>query len=312
MAQSNQAGGAVAVKPIDEIRLNLERLAPQFKMVLGNSIQVERFVRIVVTAVQNNVDLSNCERATLYSAAMKAAEDGLLPDGREAIIVAYNANVGTRDNPKWVKHAQYQPMIRGMIRKVRESELVVDIKVHVVKKNDRFVYELGDEERIVHVPPSLGEDRGETIGAYSIVLLKSGEKSHEVMSRAEIESIRQRSKSKDKDGNPTGPWKTDYDEMCRKTVFRRHEKRLPRSAAMDKVIQNDNAAFGLDEDELTPISTQRQEPGVSAAPTSRPAALEKVAQAGGEPIEGQVVRQQEPVEARQQQGGGAQRPDDVI
>ena len=68
--------------------------------------------------------------------------------------------------------------------------------------------------------------------------LKSGEVSREVMSIDEIEAIRKRSRAAN-----TGPWVTDYSEMARKTVARRHSKVLPMSTDLDDVIRRDDDLY---------------------------------------------------------------------
>lgn len=251
-----------ALAPIDDVRRNIEIMAPQFKMALPPQVKVEKFVRVTMTAVQSNPDLLSADRHSLYGACMKAAQDGLLIDGREATIQIYNTNVGTKDNPRWAKMAQYMPMVEGLLKKVRNSGEIANVSVQVVKENDHFEYELGDNERIVHRPALAA--RGKTIGAYSIVTLKNGEKSREWMDAGQIEEVRTRSKSKDK-----GPWVTDFDEMARKTVFRRHYKRLPKSTDrddIDRVLQHDNETFDMEaEREVGPKATA---PAAVSAPAT--------------------------------------------
>src|SRR5688572_16175396 len=74
--------GNTALAQIDEVKGTIARMAPQFQAALPAQIPVERFVRVVQTAIATNLDLLNCERTSLYAAAMKCAQDGLLPDGR--------------------------------------------------------------------------------------------------------------------------------------------------------------------------------------------------------------------------------------
>jgi recombination protein RecT len=105
-----------------------------------------------------------------------------------------------------------------------------------VKERDEFDYQLGDEEKIVHKPAL--SNRGKTVAAYSIVKLKSGDVSREYMPVDEIEAIRRRGRSPDE-----GPWVTDFDEMARKTVFRRHYKKLPKSSDLDNVLSADDETF---------------------------------------------------------------------
>lgn len=50
----------------------------------------------------------------------------------------------------------------------------------------------------------------------------------------EIEAIRKRSKA-----SSSGPWKTDWDEMAKKTVFRRASKWIQLSPHLDRALEHD-------------------------------------------------------------------------
>jgi len=186
---------------IAEIRLQLDTMVGQFAAVLPKHIPVDRFARVVLTAVQTNPDLLNVERRSLWNACMKAAQDGLMPDGRLGALVVY------RDKRRG-NIAQWLPMIAGIRQKVRNSGEVETWEVHVVYEKDAFDFELGDNPHIMHRP--VRGERGKIIAAYSIAVLKSGERSREVMWIDEIEAIRKQSKAGD-----SGPWATHYGEMCR-------------------------------------------------------------------------------------------------
>lgn len=210
--------------PIAEVRLQLTAMEDQFKAALPSHMPVERFCRVVMTAVQNNGDLVKCSRRSLWSAAMKAAQDGLLPDGRDGAIVAYKSE------------AQWMPMIGGLRKKARNSGEIETWEAHVVHANDAFEFELGDNPFIRHKPTL--DDEGPVIAAYSICTLKSGEKTREVMSIRAIEKIHARSKA-----GKSGPWVTDFEEMCRKTVARRHSKVIPMSSDLDDLIRRDDELY---------------------------------------------------------------------
>lgn len=217
-----------AANPVAVLRADLQNMEGQFKAALPAHIPVERFMRVVMTAIQNNPDLINkVDRRSLWNAAIKAAQDGLLPDGREGAIVPYNGQ------------AQWMPMVAGIRKKVRNSGEIATWEVQVVHERDAFEFELGDEPFIKH-KPDLSGNPGAVLAAYSIAVLKSGEKSREVMSIAAIEKVRTRSKSK------SGPWFTDYEEMCRKTVARRHSKVLPMSTDLDDLLRRDDSLYDFD------------------------------------------------------------------
>ena len=221
-----------APNPVVVLRHEMQGMEAQFKAALPAHIPAERFMRVLMTAIQNNPKLVNVDRRSLWNAAMRAAQDGLLPDGREGAIVDYKGKHGPV--------AQWMPMIAGLRKKVRNSGEIATWDAHVVHEKDRFEFRLGDDPLIVH-EPSLDADPGKVIAAYSIATLKSGEKSREVMSVAEIERVRERSRVKSADG----PWFTDYAEMCRKTVVRRHSKSLPMSTDLDDLIRRDDELYDL-------------------------------------------------------------------
>ena len=201
---------------IQDLRATLEKMGGQFQAVLPSKQHVDRFIRVVITAAQQNPKLVSADRQSFFASCMKCAQDGLMPDGREAVLKIYQTKKGN----EWVDAVQYEAMTEGLMKKLRLSgEIVGAPNVQVVHENDEFDYELGDDPKITHRP--VRGDRGEIIAAYSIVTLDGGEKSREVMWRSEIDGIMERTKSRDfKTREIVGPWKTDFSEMCRKTVFK--------------------------------------------------------------------------------------------
>ena len=104
----------------------------------------DRFTRVVKRAVQENPELLKADLKTLYFACEKAAQDNLMPDGREGYLSIYNTNTGTKQTPKWTKKVQWQPMIEGM-RKILAINGIM-LRAEVVYEIDRenFKYVKGD------------------------------------------------------------------------------------------------------------------------------------------------------------------------
>jgi recombination protein RecT len=229
------AGKAITV--IDQLRRDLTRMATQFSAVLPAHIPVERFTRVVVTAVQNNQQLLRCNRQSLFNACMKAATDGLLPDGREGAIVPFG---DSEDGRKAADTASWMPMVAGIRKKARNSGELSDLYAHVVFDGDEFDIQLGDDPRIRHKPALSGGRTRKIVGAYSIAKFKDGTISHEYMSVDAIEDIRKRFSRAKK-----GPWSDpiSYPEMCRKTVVRLHAKSLPMSTDLDDVLRRDDELY---------------------------------------------------------------------
>jgi len=135
---------------------------------------------------------------------------------------------------------------RGLMDLARRSADVTSLQSGVVHKGDRFEVHLGSAPRVVHEPDqSASHEDKNVVGAYSIATHRSGTQSVEYMPLEDIKKIRSRSKASAK-----GPWVTDFAEMCRKTVERRHLKRLSWKAEdkafMERVIAHDNATDGVE------------------------------------------------------------------
>lgn len=212
-------------------RADLTAMQPEFAKSLPAHIPAERFVRTTITALQNNPKIMNCDRQSVLSSCMKAAQDGLVLDGREAALVEFSGK------------AQYMPMVAGIMKLVRNSGQLSSLTAQVVHEKDAFSYNPAIDIAPQHQPDWFGT-RGKIIGVYAVAKLKDGSTVVEVMSRDEIEAIRKRSRA-----SSSGPWVTDWAEMARKTAIRRISKYLPKSTDRDddarifQAIERDDEDF---------------------------------------------------------------------
>lgn len=215
---------------------------------LPPTIPPKRFVSVVMTALQNKPKLLECTFASLWNSCVRAAQDGLLPDGREGAIAPYGEN---KEGKRVAEIATWMPMVEGYRKKAFEAGHVHAWEVNVVYEKDDFDFELGDNAFIKHRPYIGPEPSGGIVGAYSRAKLANGEVVREVMSAYQIMQV----KAKSKAGN--GPWQDQafFPEMCKKVVARRHYKQLPHSESMDAMIARDDAEHGLlDRDDTPPIA----------------------------------------------------------
>lgn len=193
-------------------RIASDEFAVKIRQALPPSVTPDRFVRVTLTAVQQNPAVI-VHPASLYNSVIRCAQDGLVPDGREAAFVVFRTKDGER--------CQYMPMVGGL-RKVAAKHGIT-LTAYVVYEGDKFEYQLGDEPHVNHKPPALDKERGGPIGAYAVATIReTGEKYIEVMSKGQIEEVRQVSRAKN-----NGPWVDWWGEMARKTVARRLFKQLP-------------------------------------------------------------------------------------
>lgn len=243
-AQTNLPAERKELPPIVKLSNQLEQRAVEFKKALPSHITPEKLQRTIVTAATNNPDLLTADRQSLIVAAMKAAQDGLLPDGREAALVVFNTREKGADGQWYTrKLIQYMPMVYGLRKKILQSGEVSTMTVGVVYRTEyesgAFYYEEGTNSTLRHKPMlEMSMDQiadSEIVAFYSMVRMKDGSLSYDVMMRAKVDRIRELSQTgatKDRKGQPRQPkgsWVDHYAEMGMKTVMRHHSKTLPMS-----------------------------------------------------------------------------------
>lgn len=245
---------SVALTPQKERMVKLSNFlvekAEDFKEVA--TVNPDKFLRVVKNAVLRDPEIAEASMQSVYLECMKAMNDGLVLDGREAALTRFKTNK-RKKNPQsgqwednWQVEVVYIPMMAGIMKRVRASGEIKAWTVELVYeeeyKQGRFKYIASPDPMIMHEPIIIG-DRGPVVAAYSAVKLMDGSYHYEVMTRAQLDVIKNRTKSKrtKRVGNEeiteiTGPWATDEEEMFRKTVIRRHSKRLPVSSATSEMI----------------------------------------------------------------------------
>ena len=261
------------MNPMQEFRGMLEgNIRSEIAKALPKDVDPDRFIRTTITAVQMNPELLNANRRSLLAACMKAAQDGLMLDGREAVLNIYNTKIKVDGRDTWELVVQYLPMVRGLLKVSRNSGEISHIDAAAVYEKDEFIFERGDESRIVHRPYIGEDDPGQVIAAYCIAKLSNGEVHREVMTRRDIEKVRAASKS------PNGPgWRDWYDQFAIKSVIKRATKLLPSSSdRMERVIQHDNDAMGFDFNQRgtdTAAITGTAQPRLEAGRSTRMSAI---------------------------------------
>lgn len=206
-----------------------------FEAVLPKHLTVGRFLKVALASLTRTPDLAKCRPETLIMALAACSELGLEPNSPlgHAYLIPYGND------------CQLVIGFKGLIALARRSGEIASIDVAVVHARDVFSYVRGDNPRIHHEPfvPKYNDagkldgpsDPGPTVAAYMIAKLKDGSVQREVMYRHEIEAVRNGSKMKN-----GVPWTKHWDEMARKTVFRRGWKWLPQSTEMAKALELDD------------------------------------------------------------------------
>jgi len=210
----------------------LQAWLPEIKRALPAHMNGDRMARIALTAFRQTPKLADCDPKTVFAAVLQSAQMGLeIGLMGEAHLVPYG------------KVCQLIPGYQGLIKLAKQTGQIVDIYAQVVYTGDRFLYRTGLSVTLEH-EPLLDGDRGEPRLAYALAEFTDGGYHVEIMTRAEIESIRDRSQNvinAKKWGKKT-PWDTDEGEMWRKSVLRRLCKFLPKSVELATALSLDDTA----------------------------------------------------------------------
>lgn len=201
-------------------------------MALPRHMTTDRLLRVAMTSIRNNRNLLDCTLESLLACVMGCAQLGLEPEpflGQAYLVPYFNGK-------KKVYEAKIIPGYRGYLTLARRSGEVQSVTSQVVYENDHFKLQYGLEEKLDHTPNE--GDRGKPRGAYIVFRYKDGSHSMDYMTTADIEKIRARSQS-----SGQGPWVTDWDEMAKKTVIRRHIKVVPLSVEMATAAAAEDKAY---------------------------------------------------------------------
>lgn len=212
--------------------INTDYFKGQVACALPRHLKPDRFIRVATTAMLRTPKLMKCNQESFLSCLLSLSALGLEPDGRLAHLIPFeNRKAQTVECQLIVDY-------KGLVELVMRTGKVSNIHADKVCDADEFLYDLGEvkQHKIDFRKP-----RGEAYAYYCVVRFKDGTTRAEVMSREDVEAIRKRSRAAD-----FGPWVTDFDEMAKKTVFRRCFKWLPASTELAK-------AQDIDDDRRDPL-----------------------------------------------------------
>lgn len=208
----------------------------------------DRLAKITLGAISRSPQLLQCTPQSVLLSVMQSASLGLEPSGPlgHAYLVPYK-NDGQYE-------AQLIVGYRGYIALARRSGEIESVAAHAVYSRDKLTVNLSQGE-ISHAPfmPELPPEekffamtaeevdeltsRGRLIAVYCVAKFVGGGQHVDFMTVGDVEKIRQRSRARD-----NGPWRTDYDEMAKKTVVRRAAKYWPLSTELSSALDAESKA----------------------------------------------------------------------
>ncbi len=238
MATAGSAAPAkAAVEPKKQpltLRQNLESVAfaDQIAKALPKHLTPDRFIRVAVTAITKTPLLAQCDQASFFGALLTLSQFGLEPDGRRAHLIPF------KNNKRGCYEVQLIIDYKGLAELAIRSGVVSYLHADVVCENDVFKENIGE---IVAHEIDRKKDRGAVYAVYAICRFKDGSSKAEIMTRSEIEAIRRRSRA-----GQSGPWVTDWNEMAKKTAFRRLSKWLPLSPEIRDALEKDDDVLDIE------------------------------------------------------------------
>jgi len=203
--------------------INSDAMREQFSRALPKHLTAERFARIAITALTRTPKLQDCTKESVMKCLLDCSAMGIEPDNRKAYLIPYG-----RECTVIVSYM-------GLVELIRRSGDVVSIRAETVCEKDEFTWIDGQVHHVIN----WREDRGQVQAVYAEAIMKSDEKQTAVMTKAEVENIRKKSKA-----GASVPWVDFWSEMAKKTAVRRLSKMLPLASEIMDAVSKDDEQFG--------------------------------------------------------------------
>lgn len=203
--------------------ISSDQFKEQVSLALPKHLTSDRFIRVALTTVNKTPKLAQCDQTSLFGCLLTLSQLGLEPDGRHAHIIPYGNTATLIIDYK------------GLVDLVMRTGNVSKIHADVVCDRDEFEYDRGE---IKSHKIDFRNPRGDVYAAYAMCRFKDGTEAVAVLTKDEVESVRKRSRA-----GTSGPWVTDWNEMAKKTCFRRLSKWLPLSSEFRDALEKDADAI---------------------------------------------------------------------
>jgi recombination protein RecT len=234
----------------------LKPLAPRLEMVLDKRVPVQRLMQTIMISCERLPKLFECDRQSLFNAAMSAAVLGLEVDGvtGQAYLIPFKGK------------AQLVVGYKGYNTLAARSGIT--ITGEVVREGDVFDYDLG-EGWVKHKP--LGS-KGRIVGAWAKAAAHGRPPVVKVMSIDELMAVKAKSPGGARSDSPWNDPSIGFPAMCEKTVKRRLARSMPLNvmqlaARMDEALDEQGAATYLTPEQGIVIDMPVREP--SPTPTAQ-------------------------------------------
>jgi recombination protein RecT len=232
LAARRENGGADSQR--SDLRKEIEKLQPEFQRAMPKGLEAGQLVRDALTVLRTSPGVVRCQPESIFGALMTCAQLGLRPNVPalgSAYIIPFKGQ------------AQLVIGYKGYIDLAMRSPRCASVIARTVYPGDTWDVDYGLNEKLIHKPRGfradgsfdLVEDVAERRGIayYAIVRYSGGGAAFWTMDRNEVDYHRRRyAKSAD-----SGPWKTEFDAMGRKTVVRQLTNYMPKSTEFADLLK---------------------------------------------------------------------------
>ena len=197
-------------------------------------ITAEAYERVVLNALIRNPELQDCDRNSLDIAVADCIQAGLLPDGKQAVII-----------PRRGK-ATFQPMYEGRVMLARNANPKMVLVTEAVYDGEEFRVTGGSERKLVHEMPLNIDRRDEKIIAVYAMAKLPGSDDWEwvVFDRTQVDAYRAMCIGGNR--GSADIWAKHFGEMAKRGPLGRLLKRLPkdpRAPALPDLTEREEAAI---------------------------------------------------------------------
>lgn len=207
----------------------------QIQNYFGDQKKALKFLSGVVSSIQRLPELLDCTPDSLINSFMIMAQLEFMPSAvsGEAYVLPYE------NKKQGVKIAQFQLGYQGIVTLLYKAG-AKSVTSEIVRRNDKFSIINGSITHEID-PFKTKEERGEAMGAYSIIVTQTGGKVEKFMRMDEI--MAHGKKFSKSFASAYSPWNPENDPegwMPRKTVLKQTAKLAPKNETINLAIAEDN------------------------------------------------------------------------
>ncbi|MCW7556457.1 recombinase RecT [Endozoicomonas gorgoniicola] len=222
-----------------QIEGTIEAMQSKFTQIAAaeNLVKWAEESQFAIEVLYKNPFLQKCDPVSIQNAIINVASVGLTLNpayGLAYLVPEYNKAASRTE-------CQLRISFKGLMKVAVDSGAIAFVKAEIVCESDHFEY-LGPCEKPVHRMNPFA-DRGQTTGVYCIAKTAAGDYLTDVMSKAEIDYIKSKAKTK-------AVWESWYGEMAKKAIIKRASKQWPSAGQSERFAEAVNVVNQQEGNEL--------------------------------------------------------------